>query len=55
MDSTGRRYCPCTKREEEKLLNMNKYFEGNISKVMKYFPNRSPDSLIKKIQNLNVK
>ena len=55
MDNTGRRYCPWTKNEEEKLSQLNKDSGGNIPKIMKYFPDRSPESLKQKIKNMKFK
>ena len=46
MDPTGRKYCTWTKGEEEKLLMLHDACGGNINKIMKYFPERSPESLI---------
>ena len=55
MDHTGRKYCPWTKCEEKKLIDLHNDFNGNINKMIKYFPERSPDSLKQKIKNLKVK
>ena len=55
MDVTGRKYCPWTEAEEEELKKMSSDFHGYISKIIKYFPNRSPDSLKAKLNKLNVK
>lgn len=53
MDHTGRKYCPWTKGEEEKLIMLKDIYNGNINKIMKYFPERSPDSIRQKIRNLD--
>ena len=54
MDHTGRKYCPWMKSEEKKLIDLHNDFNGNINKMMKYFPERSPDSLKQKIKNLRI-
>ena len=55
MDQTGRKYCPWTKKEEKKLMDLNSDFGGDIYKLMKYFPDRSPESIKMKIKRMNVK
>ena len=55
MDVTGRKYCPWTKNEEDELNKLNFDLHGDISKIIKYFPNRSPDSLRSKLNKMNVK
>ena len=55
MDHTGRKYCPWTKSEEEKLLHLNDVIGGDIKALMKFFPDRSPESLRQKIKKIKVK
>ena len=52
MDPAGRKYCSWTKGEEEKLKALHDACGGNINKIMKYFPERSPESLKQKIKKL---
>ena len=55
MDHTGRKYCLWTKSEEEKLLHLNDVIGGDIKALMKFFPDRSPESLRQKIKKIKVK